>query len=583
MVWQNLRLNWKIGIIVGVLLGIILAISAISFYNLRTLDQEIKQVQNAADLNALILAREIDHWRWIAALQRYVYDDNVKILAVQEDPRQCGFGKWYYGRERGEAERFSSTIIEPLRLIEESHSALHASASAIKKAKAAGNIAEAAAIFENVSLRSMRTVQKLLTQISVAMGEDKAKSILAFDQHVSRIFRITTGIIIFAILLAFFMWRVIMAGITQPVLRIVRYVESVSDGALDTALIMDRKDELGELANDLRGMVANIVSMMRSTKEKGEEAERHAVAAGQAQREAQAAKEAAEHKAQGMQQAAVRLEEIVLHTRKTAEKMTEMIQTTANGMTIQQQHAQETASEMKQMSTAAHNVASNALSASESAGETKKNAEQGSRIVTDTISAIHEVSDKAKLIAESMSVLDGQAKNIGQVMDVISDIADQTNLLALNAAIEAARAGEAGRGFAVVADEVRKLAEKTMHATHEVAVVIKAIQDSASTNLRSVEEAVSATDKSTQLAQSAGASLHSIVTIAEVNAAKVQAIATASKEQSASGELICRRTAEVSRVATQNAELMVEADQAVTELEGLIGRIASLVEELEAH
>jgi len=252
-------------------------------------------------------------------------------------------------------------------------------------------------------------------------------------------------------------------------------------------------------------------------------------------------------------------------------------------MKLQQQHASETASGMEHMSAAVHDVARNALSASESAGETKKNAEQGARIVTDTIAAIHEVSDQAKLIAESMAALDGQAKNIGQVMDVISDIADQTNLLALNAAIEAARAGDAGRGFAVVADEVRKLAEKTMNATHEVGAVIKAIQDSASSNLRSVGEAVSAADKSTQLAQSAGDSLHSIVAIAEVNAGKVQAIASASEEQSSSGALISQRTAEVSRVATHNAELMVEADQAVVELEGLIHQIASIVEELEAH
>ncbi|MDR2695560.1 MAG: methyl-accepting chemotaxis protein [Deltaproteobacteria bacterium] len=161
-------------------------------------------------------------------------------------------------------------------------------------------------------------------------------------------------------------------------------------------------------------------------------------------------------------------------------------------------------------------------------------------------------------------------------------MADQTNLLALNAAIEAARAGDAGRGFAVVADEVRKLAEKTMLATHEVAAVIKAIQDSAEANLRAVEGAANTADKSTQLAQTAGASLHAIVAIADVNAEQAQAIATASEEQAVSGSLIHERTAEVSRVATHNAELMMEANRAVVSLEELIRRIVAVVGELRA-
>jgi len=584
MFWKNLSLNWKITGIMGVLLGIIIVISSMSLYNLRTLDKEVKKIEDAAAINSLILARELDHWRWISALQRYSYDDNVKILDVQEDPHQCGFGKWYYGQQRADAEKFSAAIIEPLHLIEEYHSALHESATLIKRAKESGNTAEALRIFETVSLQNMQKVQKLLSQVSETMEENKAKSLLLFDQHASRTFKITTGIVIFSVLLAIFMGKLIMLGITDPVLKIVKYVGNVSGGALDAQLSVANRDELGQLADDLKAMVAKIVSMMRITEEKGKEAERNAINAERASQEAQLAKEAAEHKTEGMQQVAVRLEDIVLHTRKAAGKMANMIQTTTSGMKTQRQHAEETALGMEQMSAAVHDVAYNAVSASESAGETKKNAEQGACVVTDTISAINEVSDKANLIAESMAALDAHAKNIGQVMNVIRDIADQTNLLALNAAIEAARAGTAGRGFAIVADEVRKLAEKTMQATHEVAVVIKTIQDSASANLRSVEEAANAVDKSMRLARSAGDSLRAIVAIAEVNAEKVQAIASASEEQSASGALINQRTTEVSRVATHNTELMEEADRAVFELDGLIRKIVPLVEELrEAH
>ena len=581
MFWSNLRLNRKIAVIMGVLLCTVLSMSTVSIVSLRDISQEIRQVEFTSEINAIVLAREIDHWRWIAALQRYAYDDSVKTLEIQEDPHQCGFGKWYYGPQRAEVEAVSPAVIAPLRAIEEAHNALHASAAAIKQHKTAGDIAKAKADFEQITMRNMQAVQKALSQISTAVNDTRTKSIHAFEDHVASAFTIAIGVAIFASLLAFFMGIVIARSVTAPILKIARYVEGVSGGDLDASLTMTHKDELGHLADNLNNMVTQIVSMMRETEEKSKEAERQALAAQQAHKEAHDAKEEAERaKVEGMHQAAVRLEDIVAQTKMTAARMAEMIQTTASGMQTQQQHAESTAEGMEQMSSAVHEVARNALAASESAAETKKNAEQGARIVADTITAIHQVSDQAQLIAESMAALDGQAKNIGQVMNVISDIADQTNLLALNAAIEAARAGDAGRGFAVVADEVRKLAEKTMQATHEVAAVIKAIQDSASTNLHAVGEAVGAADKSTQLAQSAGASLQSIVTIADLNAEKVHAIASASEEQSVAGEMISQRTAEVSRVTTQNVELMVEADQGVVELGGLVQRIVSLVEDL---
>ena len=131
-----------------------------------------------------------------------------------------------------------------------------------------------------------------------------------------------------------------------------------------------------------------------------------------------------------------------------------------------------------------------------------------------------------------MGELGKQAQGIGQIITVIEDIADQTNLLALNAAIEAARAGEAGRGFAVVADEVRKLAEKTMSATREVVDFVGAIQDCAQKNVVATDSAVKLVEESTGLAGQSGEALHAIVGMVQRTADQVRAIATASEEQS---------------------------------------------------
>jgi len=169
-------------------------------------------------------------------------------------------------------------------------------------------------------------------------------------------------------------------------------------------------------------------------------------------------------------------------------------------------------------------------------------------------------------LKEDMSGLGKQAEGIGQILNVISDIADQTNLLALNAAIEAARAGEAGRGFAVVADEVRKLAEKTMNATKEVGQAVGDIQQSARKNIGNVEKAVRTIEEATGLANTSGQALRNIVRLVDLAADQVRSIATASEEQSAASEEINRAISEVNAIARETAQAMQESSLAVNEL-----------------
>jgi methyl-accepting chemotaxis protein len=251
------------------------------------------------------------------------------------------------------------------------------------------------------------------------------------------------------------------------------------------------------------------------------------------------------------------------------------------GAGVQAERTGETATAMDQMNATVLEVARYAQEAAMDADEARHRAEEGAAVVTEVVSSIHEVASRAHELKASMEELDERAEAIGKVLGVIEDIADQTNLLALNAAIEAARAGEAGRGFAVVADEVRKLAEKTMQATNEVHTAVTSIQEGARQNVQATELAVGSVAQSTEMAGRSGEALKSIVLVADATADRVRSIATAAEEQSAASEEINRATMDVSRICSQTDSVMAESSQAIKQLAGLAESLAGIIREMQ--
>ncbi|WP_374291632.1 methyl-accepting chemotaxis protein [Desulfovibrio desulfuricans] len=249
-----------------------------------------------------------------------------------------------------------------------------------------------------------------------------------------------------------------------------------------------------------------------------------------------------------------------------ATELSTVVEQTCSGMGVQHVRTGEAAVAISQMNATAVEIAQNASDAREQADRTMQQAQKGAATVEQSVAAISRVKGQTDILTRDISGLSDQVAGIGQIMDVISDIADQTNLLALNAAIEAARAGEAGRGFAVVADEVRKLAEKTMHATAEVSSAITAIQSGAGKTVSGMSSAAMAVQEATQLADRSGQVLREILDLAALTTDQVRSIATAVEQQSATSEEIHQALIEVGSVADETTSGMERSVAAVEQL-----------------
>lgn len=378
---------------------------------------------------------------------------------------------------------------------------------------------------------------------------------------VNSIIIIGAGIALVLLGIAFMLSR----SISLPIQALVRTARAVAGGKFDDMTPPDAfSGELRVLNQSLHSMVGNLSNLISTAESKSAEAEAQSSKTQAALIAAENARLAGEKARQeGAIHTAAELEGIVHSVGTAAQSIYDQAQSAVENVDVQCQRTTETATAMEEMNASVIEVASNASLAAENVETARAEAEAGGQVVHKVMDSIAQVQHVAKKLHVQLNELGTKAQDIGRIMEMISDVADQTNLLALNAAIEAARAGEAGRGFAVVADEVRKLAEKTMAATGEVGTVVTAIQRSADSSVEEMRHVAALVDTTTTLSAEAGMALERIVEMVQHSADQVRSIATASEEQSAVSEEITHSTAEVNRLANGMVVIMEKAGSTV--------------------
>ena len=268
---------------------------------------------------------------------------------------------------------------------------------------------------------------------------------------------------------------------------------------------------------------------------------------------------------------------VVSAAAKAAVEISSSTEEMAAGASEQSAQSAEVASAIEQMTRTIFETTKNTSIAAEASKSAGNNAVVGGNVVKETIEGMIRISEVVKRSSDTVQDLGKSSNEIGEIVQVIDDIADQTNLLALNAAIEAARAGEQGRGFAVVADEVRKLAERTSKATQEIAVMIKHIQKNTEGAVQSMQLGTKEVENGHALAEKAGNSLNEIINGAERVVDIVTQVAAASEEQLSASQQITQNIELITNVTQQSAVGVRQIAHSAEELNQLTDNLQKLI------
>ncbi|AEV64506.1 methyl-accepting chemotaxis protein [Pseudomonas ogarae] len=329
-------------------------------------------------------------------------------------------------------------------------------------------------------------------------------------------------------------------NLVQPIRNLIDYVTRLSQGRFAERVTSNRQDELGNLAvaaNTLRDFLAETFTRL--------------------------------------QRSATELDSASGELNAIASLMSQ-------GTSEQFERTDQVATAMNEMSATAQEVARHAADAAQAADDADQSAQQGEKVMQGTIHTITRMRGEIANTATVIRQLETDSGRIGKVLEVIRGIAEQTNLLALNAAIEAARAGEAGRGFAVVADEVRSLAQRTASSIIEINQIIQTVQTGAVDAAHAIESGQSRSEESVEQVTQAGVMLERITQAVEAIRDMNRQIATAAEEQTSVAEDISRNLTEITCIASTNLDNVQRTEAASRDLHGLSGQLNEVTARLSA-
>ncbi|KFF84567.1 methyl-accepting chemotaxis protein [Pseudomonas syringae] len=409
----------------------------------------------------------------------------------------------------------------------------------LKTLTRANNIDELQGLLNNEMVNNsdqMNVVLRKLVDINTTqLNAVKEQASVEYDSA----FNMVIGLLIAATLLTIVFAWMLIKSITTPIATALLAAETIAQGNLTKPISIDGSDEAGRLLLAMKTMQDKLRDTL-----------------------------------QGISGSATQLA-------SAAEELNAVTDESARGLVQQNDEIEQAATAVNQMTSAVEEVARNATSTSQASRSAATSAGDGRDLVQETVSAIERMSGDVQGTAELIISLANESRDIGKVLDVIRGLADQTNLLALNAAIEAARAGEAGRGFAVVADEVRALAHRTQQSTSEIERMISSIQTGTEQAVSSMRNSTERAESTLNIAKGAGQALNTINSAVEEINERNMVIASAAEEQAQVAREVDRNlvnirdlSAQSTNGANQTSAASTELSRLAIDLNGMVARFA---------
>ncbi len=586
MSWKDLSLGRKLAVGFGAVLLLLLAFTFVSYKAQRESLDDAALAERFGDLAVDFKTRAANHMQWTLMISAGLISQDLTNPEIIVDYRGCPFAEWYYGQGRQSLEELAPRTTPLLDALEEPHRRVHESFQRIidiHRQASPGHIRQAQELFTSEALPSLQRFKQGLDALEAEVSRQADDIYAIKSEHLKSNQTVLIALNIVAILVGLLMTLVIARSVTAPLRQVVEVADRIAQGDLSHGLALERqveqggrrKDEIGVLQGAFARMSATLLNVANSLER---------IAQGDLTMEVRPISER-DVMGKALQTMTLNLRELANRTRDAVTVLASSVGQISASTAQLSASSSETASAVTQTTATVAEVRQTAQLSNEKARFVADTAQRvaditlrGTRASEGTMEGMRLITDKMDFIAQNIVTLSEKSQDIGDIIGAVRGLAEQSNILAVNASIEAAKAGEEGKGFAVVAAEIRNLAEQSKEAIRQIRVGLEEMQKATAASVMATEEGGKAVASGHEKALAAREAILTLSESVQESSLSAAQIAASSREELVGMEQVNAAMENIRQASSQNLDSATQLDEAVRGLADLAKDLLKLVE-----